>query len=250
MQPKCYLFFCAMLLAVFAQGQQVSDADKKAFDSYFKSNEKNFTLIKTIDSLREKMVHLKNENDKNQAILSQVEYSNKVNLKNFDLYRLLARTEKDSLKNLASDSSKLLKVSDTGIVLQLNDEVNFQALSALTKENLEMQFPVFFSAVQSGKIRIEQLHYVMNACCGAGMVLPTWPSSSIAATNQNDLINLYRQQSGYFDVLFSVNACARRFRQLFNQKIATFTFPQQVESMVKCQITFKTFLQSATGCNL
>ncbi|MBN8837167.1 MAG: hypothetical protein J0I09_07910 [Sphingobacteriia bacterium] len=250
MQLKYYLFCCSMLPALLGMAQQVKEADSKAFNDYFKNNEKNFRLIKTIDSLFERNLQLKKESNEKQALLSQNEYNNKTNLQNFNLYRLLVKSEKDSLKNLATDTSGWVMIAGGTVTLKLNSQVNFERLSGLVNEDLPKQFPLFFAAVNEGKIHVEQTFFVRDGCCGAGMDLPAWPVQPVANVAQNELISLFRQQNNYFDTLFAVSECARRFRQLFYQKMATFSFPQQVEMMIKMQITFKTFLQSTAGCSL
>jgi len=67
----------------------------------------------------------------------------------------------------------------------------------------------------------------MSACCGAGMSLPDWPVQSMVTINQNDLINLYQQQNNYFEILFTINECARRYKQLFYQKWQCIIIPNK-----------------------
>jgi len=72
---------------MIGDAQTINTADVKAFNDYFKSNEKNFKLIKKIDSLNETVSYLEKENrEKDNSIKKYQDASNRIagNLKLYD----------------------------------------------------------------------------------------------------------------------------------------------------------------------
>lgn len=243
--------FTVLLLVFITTGAKSQNKDSIAmareFDTYIKEGQKNFKFFKSIDSLKSINQSLLKENHEKDYQVAEYKYKADNVADNLKLYTFLIKIEKDSLRNLAADTSGYIDNKDSIYTLMLKHDVNLETLKSLVGEaELKSQLPLLYNNIEKGIIG---LHFEKEAFPappppppppGYGMSLPDWPIG-IANSNE-DMAQQYVKQEDELYRFCKQNNCGCKYWGLYIKEQSSYKYPQQVMQLIQNQFLFKRFL--------